>query len=36
VILMLVVRSHFEEKVLSEAYPEYAAYKARVKRFGFI
>lgn len=36
VILMLVVRSHFEEKVLTEAYPEYLAYKARVRRFGFV
>jgi protein-S-isoprenylcysteine O-methyltransferase Ste14 len=36
VILMLVVRTIFEEKVLTEAYPEYAAYSARVKRFGFI
>jgi protein-S-isoprenylcysteine O-methyltransferase Ste14 len=36
VILMLVVRSHFEEKVLTEAYPEYAEYRTRVKRFGFI
>ena len=36
VIAMLVVRTMFEEKVLTEAYPEYAAYSARVKRFGFI
>ena len=36
VIAMLVVRSHFEEKVLTEAYPEYAQYRTRVKRFGFI
>jgi protein-S-isoprenylcysteine O-methyltransferase Ste14 len=31
-----VVRSHFEEQVLTEAYPEYTQYRARVKRFGFI
>jgi protein-S-isoprenylcysteine O-methyltransferase Ste14 len=36
VVLMLVVRSHFEEKILTEAYPEYAQYRTRVKRFGFI
>jgi protein-S-isoprenylcysteine O-methyltransferase Ste14 len=36
VIAMLVVRSIFEEKILTEAYPEYAAYSARVKRFGFV
>jgi protein-S-isoprenylcysteine O-methyltransferase Ste14 len=36
VIVMLVVRSHFEEKILTEAYPEYAQYRTRVKRFGFI
>jgi protein-S-isoprenylcysteine O-methyltransferase Ste14 len=28
-----VIRSVFEERVLSEAYPEYAAYKARTARF---
>jgi protein-S-isoprenylcysteine O-methyltransferase Ste14 len=33
VVALLVVRSHFEEGVLSEAYPEYAAYRARTKRF---
>jgi protein-S-isoprenylcysteine O-methyltransferase Ste14 len=36
VLVLLVIRSHFEEQVLSEAYPEYAEYRARVKRFGFI
>jgi protein-S-isoprenylcysteine O-methyltransferase Ste14 len=36
VIVMLVVRSHFEEKILTEAYPEYAQYRTRVRRFGFI
>ncbi len=33
---LLGVRSHFEEQVLTEQYPEYAEYKKRVKRFGFI
>jgi protein-S-isoprenylcysteine O-methyltransferase Ste14 len=36
VVVLLVARSRFEEQVLSEAYPEYAQYRARVKRFGFI
>ena len=36
VIALLVVRSHFEEQVLTEAYPEYKDYRSRVKRFGFI
>jgi protein-S-isoprenylcysteine O-methyltransferase Ste14 len=36
VLILLTIRSHFEERVLSEAYPEYAAYRAKVKRFGFI
>jgi protein-S-isoprenylcysteine O-methyltransferase Ste14 len=36
VVALLVARSRFEEQVLSEAYPEYAQYRARVKRFGFI
>ena len=36
VLVLLTIRSHFEEQVLREAYPEYAAYRARVKRFGFI
>lgn len=31
-----VLRTVFEERVLSEAYPEYVAYQARVKRFGVI
>ena len=34
VLALLVTRSHFEEQVLMEAYPEYAAYRTRVKRFG--
>ncbi|HEU0095178.1 MAG TPA: methyltransferase, partial [Rhizomicrobium sp.] len=33
VVALLVVRSHYEEGVLSEAYPEYAAYRAKTKRF---
>jgi protein-S-isoprenylcysteine O-methyltransferase Ste14 len=36
VFILLAVRSYFEERVLMEAYPEYRAYCARVKRFGFI
>jgi len=33
VVTLLWVRSHFEEQVLAEAYPEYAAYRAKTKRF---
>ena len=33
VLTLLVVRSFFEERVLGEAYPEYAAYKAKTARF---
>ena len=33
---LLVVRSFFEEQVLSEQFPEYAEYRKRVKRFGFV
>jgi protein-S-isoprenylcysteine O-methyltransferase Ste14 len=33
VIALQVIRSVFEERVLVEAYPEYAAYRARTKRF---
>jgi protein-S-isoprenylcysteine O-methyltransferase Ste14 len=36
VVAMLVIRTHFEEQVLTEVYPEYADYKKRVKRFGLI
>ena len=36
VIVLQVLRTIFEERVLSEAYPEYAGYRARVKRFGLI
>jgi protein-S-isoprenylcysteine O-methyltransferase Ste14 len=33
VVALLVIRSHYEEGVLSAAYPEYAAYRAKTKRF---
>jgi protein-S-isoprenylcysteine O-methyltransferase Ste14 len=33
VIALQVARSHFEEKVLLEAFPEYAAYRAKTRRF---
>jgi len=33
VAALQVARSVFEERVLGEAYPEYAGYRARVKRF---
>jgi protein-S-isoprenylcysteine O-methyltransferase Ste14 len=33
VVTLLWIRSHFEEQVLEEAYPEYAVYRARTKRF---
>ncbi len=36
VVLLQVARTVFEERVLMDAYPEYAAYRARVKRFGVI
>ena len=36
VAVLLTIRSHFEEQVLTEQYPEYADYRKRVKRFGFI
>ena len=36
VILLQVLRTVFEERVLSQTYPEYARYRARVKRFGFV
>lgn len=36
VIALQATRTVFEERVLGEAFPEYADYKARVKRFGFI
>jgi protein-S-isoprenylcysteine O-methyltransferase Ste14 len=31
-----ILRTIFEERVLGQAYPEYARYRARVKRFGLI
>ena len=36
VIALQVTRTVFEERVLTEAFPEYADYRGRVKRFGFI
>jgi protein-S-isoprenylcysteine O-methyltransferase Ste14 len=33
VVALLWIRSHFEEQVLTRAYPEYAEYRARTKRF---
>ena len=33
VVSLLCIRSHFEEQVLAETYPEYAAYRAKTKRF---
>ncbi len=33
VVVLLWVRSHFEEQVLAESFPEYAAYRTRTKRF---
>jgi protein-S-isoprenylcysteine O-methyltransferase Ste14 len=33
VVILLVVRSVYEEQVLSAAYPDYAAYRAKTKRF---
>jgi len=33
VLGMLVVRTLFEERVLTEAYPEYVEYRARTARF---
>jgi len=33
VAALQVARSVFEERVLGDAYPEYAGYRARVKRF---
>ena len=35
-IALQVTRTLFEEQVLGEAFPEYADYRTRVKRFGFI
>jgi len=36
VLVLQVLRTIFEERVLSDAYPEYARYRMRVKRFGVI
>ena len=36
VIALQVARTMFEERVLAEAFPEYADYRRRVKRFGVI
>lgn len=33
VVVLLWVRSHYEEQVLGETYPEYGAYRSRTKRF---
>jgi protein-S-isoprenylcysteine O-methyltransferase Ste14 len=36
VVIFQVLRTVFEERILAEAYPDYASYQARVKRFGVI
>jgi protein-S-isoprenylcysteine O-methyltransferase Ste14 len=36
VITLQVTRSLFEERVLTEAFPEYVDYRSRVKRFGIV
>jgi protein-S-isoprenylcysteine O-methyltransferase Ste14 len=36
VVVFQVLRTVFEERILTEAYPGYASYQARVKRFGVI
>ena len=36
VIALQVARTIFEERVLADAYPEYAAYRTKVRRFGII
>ena len=33
VVVLLWIRSHYEEQVLTESFPEYGAYRARTKRF---
>ncbi|HEY2008763.1 MAG TPA: methyltransferase [Rhizomicrobium sp.] len=33
VVMLLWIRSHYEEQVLAGAYPEYGEYRARTKRF---
>ena len=36
VFVLQLARTVFEERVLTDAYPEYAEYRTRVKRFGLI
>lgn len=36
VIMLQILRTVFEERILTQAYPEYALYRTRVKRFGII
>jgi protein-S-isoprenylcysteine O-methyltransferase Ste14 len=36
VVIFQVLRTICEERVLTDAYPEYARYRMRVKRFGLI
>jgi len=36
VAVFQVLRTIFEERILAEAYPDYARYQAKVKRFGLI
>jgi protein-S-isoprenylcysteine O-methyltransferase Ste14 len=33
VVVLLWIRSHYEEQVLAGVYPEYGEYRARTKRF---
>jgi len=33
VVVLLWIRSHYEEQVLAESFPEYSEYRARTKRF---
>ena len=33
VVTLLWIRSHFEEQILAESFPDYGAYRARTKRF---
>jgi protein-S-isoprenylcysteine O-methyltransferase Ste14 len=35
-LALQVLRTIFEERILTEAFPEYAVYRTRVKRFGVI
>jgi protein-S-isoprenylcysteine O-methyltransferase Ste14 len=36
VVALQIIRTIFEERILIEAYPEYASYRTRVKRFGIL